>query len=73
MHAVGSIQSREPSNFSKNDGKHLKRAITDTHCFPERGQNNVDAQVFNLLNSTKASRYLSLNSADQQTNLNFPP
>lgn len=45
MRAMGVTRNRKPSQFSKNDGKYPKIAITDTHHFPEIEQNNVNASI----------------------------
>jgi hypothetical protein len=42
---MGVTRNREPSHFSKNDGKYPKIAITDTHHFPQIEQNNVNAST----------------------------
>jgi len=45
MRAMGVTRNREPSNFSKNDGKYTKGAVTDTHHFPQIEQNGVRAST----------------------------
>jgi hypothetical protein len=45
MRAMGITRNREPSNFSKNDGKYPKGAVTDTHHFPQIEQYNVNAST----------------------------
>jgi hypothetical protein len=45
MRAMGVTRNREPSHFSKNDGKYPKIAITDTHHFPQIEQNNINAST----------------------------
>jgi hypothetical protein len=45
MRAMGVTRNREPSNFSKNDGKYPKGAVTGTHYFPQIEQNNVNAST----------------------------
>jgi hypothetical protein len=40
---MGVTRKREPSNFSKNDGKFPKGAVADTFHFSQNEQNNVNA------------------------------